>query len=530
VTENELLKKIAIAKAKPETLTDISPRDLADLVLVVLQYAKEINKQITEGKIKGDKGDNPIPDVDYLSLPTAQAELDKLQSQTVARILSDAKNALSQVRNGKDGKDGADGKNAEVTEEQIREASKLAFEMIQLPDFRVLITEQPEAIRDSLELLQDDERLDASAIKGLDELLKQYEGKGQMMAAGIRFMSQLADVRITSIANNDVLKWNSTTNLWENGASGGGTIDGTGTANELAYWTDADTLGTLAVATYPSLTELSYVKGVTSAIQTQLNGKAPSLGADDNYVTDAEKIVIGNTSGTNTGDQDITVKADKSGALTQFVGNTAWRVFYSDGSGDVQELALGADGTFLKSNGAALAPSFSVPAGTGDVSKVGTPVNNQVGVWTGDGTIEGDADLTFDTATNTLATGIVTVSDEAYGAGWNGSLQVPTKNALYDKIETLGGGSGITRTVVTTSGSITLGATASTDYTYYVAGAHTLSMPSPNTNRYTVKNLHSAAITIDTAGAELIEGAASLSLQPNDSVDIMSDSTNWYIH
>ncbi|MBV1929116.1 MAG: hypothetical protein KUG81_06345, partial [Gammaproteobacteria bacterium] len=34
-------------------------------------------------------------------------------------------------------------------------------------------------------------------------------------------------------------------------------------------------------------------------------------------------------------------------------------------------------------------------AGGGDVSKVGTPVNNQVGVWTGDGTLEGDADLTF---------------------------------------------------------------------------------------------------------------------------------------
>lgn len=30
---------------------------------------------------------------------------------------------------------------------------------------------------------------------------------------------------------------------------------------------------------------------------------APPLGADDNYVTDAQKVVIGNTSGTNTGDQ-----------------------------------------------------------------------------------------------------------------------------------------------------------------------------------------------------------------------------------
>ena len=34
----------------------------------------------------------------------------------------------------------------------------------------------------------------------------------------------------------------------------------------------------------------------------------------------------------------------------------------------------------------------------------------------------------------------VTVPDEAYGAGWNGSLEVPTKNAVYDKIEALGSG------------------------------------------------------------------------------------------
>lgn len=42
-----------------------------------------------------------------------------------------------------------------------------------------------------------------------------------------------------------------------------------------------------------------------------------------------------------------------------------------------------------------------------------------------------------------LFSGDVSVPDEAYGAGWNGSMEVPTKNAIYDKIETLGGG-GIT--------------------------------------------------------------------------------------
>ena len=77
------------------------------------------------------------------------------------------------------------------------------------------------------------------------------------------------------------------------------------TASELLGTDASKNIVSLAVATYPSLTELTYLKGVTSSVQTQLNGKQASMGADDNYVTDAEKTVIGNTSGTNTGDQNI---------------------------------------------------------------------------------------------------------------------------------------------------------------------------------------------------------------------------------
>lgn len=44
-------------------------------------------------------------------------------------------------------------------------------------------------------------------------------------------------------------------------------------------------------------------------------------------------------------------------------------------------------------------------AGSGDVSKVGTPADNQIGVWTGNGTIEGDVDLTFDTSNESLSVG-----------------------------------------------------------------------------------------------------------------------------
>jgi hypothetical protein len=54
-------------------------------------------------------------------------------------------------------------------------------------------------------------------------------------------------------------------------------ITGAGVANRLAYFTAGQVIDDLDTATYPSLTELSYVKGVTSAIQTQLNAKTDTF-------------------------------------------------------------------------------------------------------------------------------------------------------------------------------------------------------------------------------------------------------------
>lgn len=98
-------------------------------------------------------------------------------------------------------------------------------------------------------------------------------------------------------------------------------------------------------------------------------------------------------------------------------------------------------------------------------------------------------------------------------------------------IQGLSVGAGISRTVVVTSGNVTAGSAAATDYVYFVSGAHTVSLPaaSTNTSLYTIKNNHSANITIDTAGAELIEGAASIAIAPEESVQILSNGTNWFV-
>jgi hypothetical protein len=53
----------------------------------------------------------------------------------------------------------------------------------------------------------------------------------------------------------------------------------------------------------PAATRTSLELG--SAALADTGAFAPALGADDNYVTDAQLTVIGNTSGTNTGDQDL---------------------------------------------------------------------------------------------------------------------------------------------------------------------------------------------------------------------------------
>ncbi len=119
---------------------------------------------------------------------------------------------------------------------------------------------------------------------------------------------------------------------------------------------------------------------------------------DKNYVTDADITNLGNLSGTNSGDVTLTGEDYLSLASQQITANPI----------DLDNLsATGTpdSSTFLRGDN-----TWATPVGSGDVSKVGTPVNNQIGVWTGDGTIEGDASLTFDTVTNTLATDLITAT------------------------------------------------------------------------------------------------------------------------
>ena len=86
--------------------------------------------------------------------------------------------------------------------------------------------------------------------------------------------------------------------------------------------------------------------------------------------------------------------------LTTLAGPTAWRIFYSNGSSAITELALGASGTYLKSNGATSAPTFDIPTGGGTVDTTGTINAGEIPYWSDSDTLAAYTEAEFKTAYN----------------------------------------------------------------------------------------------------------------------------------
>lgn len=124
-------------------------------------------------------------------------------------------------------------------------------------------------------------------------------------------------------------------------------------------------------------------------------------------------------------------------------------------------------------------------------------------------------------------TGATSIIDGTQGAGkvltsdasGNASWQAPS-----------GGGSGITRSIVTTSGNVTAGATASTDYVYIITGAHTVTLPTAvgNTNKYDLNNASGSPVSLAFTSGQTANGGG-VTLGVNESITLISDNANWRI-
>lgn len=123
--------------------------------------------------------------------------------------------------------------------------------------------------------------------------------------------SFFADLLIESPQENDVLMFDGSN--WINSPAGAGTESVTSVAIASSVLTitgsPITSSGTITVEIDNSAIAISKVNGLQTALDGKLNTGITTSSINDSsnrrYVSDAQLVVIGNTSGTNTGDQDL---------------------------------------------------------------------------------------------------------------------------------------------------------------------------------------------------------------------------------
>lgn len=281
----------------------------------------------------------------------AKEDISSYTSNEKQSLISDLQNTLNEAtaevarlksfvpKNGTPGKDGKDGKDAD---EQKILADLLA--QVKLPEYKETVLDNAEQIITKINDLPSDSefQIDVSRIKGLPSQ--------KNLVTGARYLQNLVDVAITSPTNNQVLKYNSTTGRWENGAGGAGAsplttkgdlygfstldaripvgadgtvltadstqalgvkwaaVSGTGTVTTVSVVTANGVSGSVAnPTTTPAITLTLGAITPTTVNSITLSGSAtPTLA-----VTGTSAI-----SGTNTGDQTITLTGEVTGSGT----------------------------------------------------------------------------------------------------------------------------------------------------------------------------------------------------------------------
>jgi hypothetical protein len=111
-------------------------------------------------------------------------------------------------------------------------------------------------------------------------------------------------------------------NDWKSLSYPGASLNGSGTANRVSYWTGIDTLSFSAV----TLTELEYLSGTTSAIQPQLNAKANLTGATFTGAISSTEFKQGATTILSTG----RVLQNVTGNISMFTNNVGYLTSYTE--------------------------------------------------------------------------------------------------------------------------------------------------------------------------------------------------------
>ena len=259
LSPQQIIERLYQIKENPGIYKSLSAEEQADILLFILTPKPLFKKTAT---VKLEKGERGLPGINGTNSLT-EAQQTAILADLVGKI---------KVEKGKD---------AVVTTAMLEGIVAEVISRIELPDLELAvstaITADPYASRNALEIIVDeDQKLKQTAIENLPEDLQKIR---DAIVALPRAGGGIGKNQVYNFIREAVV--DGTIPAGGEGSSDWGDIGG-----NLTDQTD---------------------------LQAALDAKAASLGADDNYVTDAEKIVIGNTTGTNTGDQTLPTDFDPAG-------------------------------------------------------------------------------------------------------------------------------------------------------------------------------------------------------------------------
>lgn len=218
-------------------------------------------------------------------------------------------------------------------------------------------------------------------------------------------INDISDVTITTPADNEVLAYNGA-GSWINQTAAEAGLAAASHTHTAADVTDFDTEvtnnTTVAANTAARHSAVTFagtgtyisLSGQQITVDPITESDISDLGA---YITD----VVSDTTPQLGGSLDVNgnkivsaangnIDIEPNGTGNVLLGNFTFDADQTVGAGQDNYVLTYDNGTGLISLEAAAG------GGSGDVTKVGTPVDNQVGVWTGDGTIEGTTGFTWD--------------------------------------------------------------------------------------------------------------------------------------